>query len=131
MRLAGHPETPEIAAIISEWCRDRKTRLFLPTWRRLDLVARAVDPDPWRNAVRDQFDRPTADALPALRVQSADTAALERQPVNSLLLLAQMLSYNGDRTTSAAVLKVARRRFPGDFWVLLTQAAVLRESGKP
>ena len=39
-KLAGHPVTPEIAAAIDEWCRVRRTRLKVGTWRRLVEVAR-------------------------------------------------------------------------------------------
>ena len=123
-RLAGKPGTPEIAAAIDQWCRVRRTRLKVPTWRRLAEVARAADPDPWRNAIRDQFERTTADALPALRERAADAQALEKQPVNSLLLLAQMLDASNDRPTAAAVVRVAKRRFPRDFWVCLMQGTL-------
>ncbi len=43
-RLAGRAVTPEVAAAIDEWCRVRRTRLSVPTWRRLAEVARAADP---------------------------------------------------------------------------------------
>jgi len=56
-RLAGKPSTPEIAAAIDDWCRLRRRTLEVPTWRKLLAVARAVDPDPWRNALRDQIVR--------------------------------------------------------------------------
>ncbi len=120
-RLAGRAVTPEVAAAIDEWCRVRRTRLSVPTWRRLAEVARAADPDPWRNAVRDRYGRPPADALPALRARAADAQALEKQPVRSLLLLSHMLLDADDRPTAAAVARVARRRFPSDFWVCVIQ----------
>lgn len=111
-RLAGRPSTPEIAAAIDEWCRVRRTRLKVPTWKRLAEVARAADPDSWRNAVRDQFDRPPAETLPALRARAANAQALEKQPVKSLLLLSMMLVEGNDRPTAAAVLRVANRHLP-------------------
>ena len=85
-RLAGHPRAPEIAAAIDEWCRLRKWRLNLSTWRKLGLVARAADHDPWRNAVRDQVERPADQSRAVLQVQAADHNELERQPVRTLLL---------------------------------------------
>ena len=96
-------------------------RLKVDSWHRLVAVARAADPDPWRNAIRDQFDRPTSDSLPVLKARAGDAQALEKQPANSLLLLSLMLEDDNDRPAAAAVLQVARRRFPKDFWVWLTQ----------
>jgi tetratricopeptide (TPR) repeat protein len=122
--LAGRPSTPEIAAAIDEWCRVRRTRLEVDTWRHLADVARAADPDPWRNARRDQFGRQAADALPALRARAAAAQALEKQPVNSLLLLAIMLTEADHRPTAAAVLRVAKRRSPDHFWVCLLQGTL-------
>ena len=82
-------------------------------------MARAADPETWRNAVRDQFDRPPADTLSALRARAADAQALEKQPVNSLLLISMMLVEADDRPTAAAVLQVATRHFPDNFWICL------------
>jgi hypothetical protein len=126
-RLAGHPMTPEIAAAIDEWCGIRKFRLKVPTWQRLALVARAADPDPWRNAVREQLDRPPTESLPALRTKAADRHALEKQPLGSLLFLSSLRTEDHDWSTAQAVLRVARRRFPGDFWSLLALADLLSD----
>ncbi len=108
-RLAGRATTPEIAAAIDAWCRVRKTALGVPTWRRLAEVARAADPDPWRNALRDQYDKQPADALPVVRAKAADLRALEKQPANSLLMLFSMLLDSDDQPTAATVIRVAER----------------------
>ena len=129
-RLAAGPATPEIASAIDRWCRLRKMALNLPTWRQLDEVARAADPDPWRNGIRDQYDRPAADTRAALKARAADAQALEKQPVHSLLVLSQMLSEASDRPAAASVLRVAKQRFPGDFWVCLMQGK-LQVDGAP
>ncbi len=123
-RLAGRPATAEIAAALDRWCRFRKAIMKVPTWRRLLEVARAADPDVWRNAVRDQLDQPPATALLALRARAADVQALEKQPLSSLLIVAQLLSEANDRPTAAAVIQVADRRFPADFWVCMVQGTL-------
>lgn len=120
-RLARLPLTPALAAAIDDWCRARRTDLDLPTWRRLADVARAADPDPWRNALRDQFERPPAEAVPALRARAAEVLAMEKQPLSSLLHLVRMLWEAGDHATATPVLHVAERRFPDDFWVCFEQ----------
>ncbi len=118
-RLAGHPETPGFAAAIDEWARVRRTRLKLDSWRRLVAVARAADPDLWRNKLRDQFDRPARDAMPALKALAAEGNALEQQPANSLMLLAQMLYEADELAPTIAVVRAGRRRFPRDFWLCM------------
>ena len=56
--------------------------------------------------------------------RAADLKALEKQPVHSLLLLSTMLVEAKDRPTAAALLRVANRRFPDDFWVRLLQGSI-------
>src|SRR5262249_28536202 len=87
-RLAGRPATADIAAALDEWC----SLLFLrgggkdsPRLRRLVAVARATDPDPWRNALRTMSVRSTNEAdLAALKKHADDVAAQQRQPAASL-----------------------------------------------
>ena len=129
-RLTGRPSTPGIAAAIDEWCFIRRTSIKTPTWRRPADVARAADPDPWRDSLRDQYDRPPAETLPSLRALAAEATVLEKQPVQSLILLTLMLKTAGDRPTAATVLRVASRRFPGDFWVCFQQGT-LHAAGAP
>ncbi len=66
-RLAGHRETPAIAAALDRWCYIRRETLKVDSWRRLTEIARAADPDPWRNALRGQLGKPTSAVLPALK----------------------------------------------------------------
>ena len=99
-------------------------RLNVSSWLRLVETARAADPDPWRNAVRDQYGRSAAETLPELRARAAEAQALEKQPVNSLLVLSTMLHDAGERRSAAAVIRVATKRFPRDFWVCMLQGAL-------
>jgi serine/threonine-protein kinase len=120
-RLAGRPATVEIAAALDEWCKIRRLDLGGapdgPSWRRLAEVARLADPDEWRNALRALYGTPLAESAAVLEARAADTAALDRQPVASLLLLAGMLEQAGRRVAAVEVLRAAWRRAPGDFWV--------------
>jgi serine/threonine-protein kinase len=120
-RLAGRAATAEIASALDEWCRLRRVALAgthgARPWQRLAEVARAADPDPWRNALRSMAGRPREEAVAALRKQADDRTALGRQPAASLVLLARMLKSIGEGEQSAAVLQAAWGRFPGDFWV--------------
>ncbi len=115
--LSGSPATAEIAAAIDNWCEIRCLSLKVDSWRRLAEVARAVDPDRWRNHLRDLYGQSEYHALETLKAQAADAEALARQPSASLVLLAGMLARAGDRDGSVNVLRAAWRRFPGDYWV--------------
>jgi tetratricopeptide (TPR) repeat protein len=120
-KLAGRPGTAEIAAALDEWCLLRRLDLAgdkeVRPWQRLAAVARAADPDPWRNGLRAAFGRPPVESAAVLKKLAADGKFLEQQPAASLVLLARMLAGVGEGERSAAVLRSAWRRFPGDFWV--------------
>ncbi len=118
-KLAGWRSTTAIVAAIDDWCNVRRRGLGAPSWRRLVDVARAADNEPWRNALRDQFDRPPAETIGPLRARAADVRAMQRQPARSLILLVRLLWDAGDPATATPVLNVAERRFPEDFWVCI------------
>jgi tetratricopeptide (TPR) repeat protein len=120
-KLTGRRSTTALVAAIDEWCSVRRRELGAQSWRRLADVARAVDTDPWRNAVRDQFNRPPEETIAALRARAAEVEAMNRQPARSLILLVRMLWDAGDPATSMPVLNVAERRFPSDYWVCIEQ----------
>ncbi len=116
-QLGRRASTRALASELDRWCHIRRTRLHDSSWRRLTDVARAADPDPWRNALRDQYDRAPADALPALQTLAANARALETQPAASLIVLALLIDDAGDQSGAASVLCVASRRFASNFWV--------------
>ena len=118
-KLGGTSATAEIAAAIDDWCALRRFNLNVSSWSQLVEVARAVDPDVWRNTLRDLYGKPASQSLRILKAQAADAAALSSQPAASLVLLAEMLGRAGDREGSAEVLRAAWRRFPGNYWVNL------------
>ena len=105
-RLGNRTSTALIASEIDSWSFMRRIRLERLDCRPLANVARAIDHDPWRNSVRDQIDRREADAISVLRRCASDTGALEKQPVQSLLLLALMLDDVGDGRNAASVVRV-------------------------
>ncbi len=120
-KLAATRSTIEVVAAIDDWCNVRRRELGAQSWRRLREVARAVDADPWRNAIRDQFDRPSAETITSLRARAAEVEAMNTQPARSLVLLVRMLWDAGEPATSMPVLNIAERRFPDDFWVCIEQ----------
>jgi serine/threonine protein kinase/Flp pilus assembly protein TadD len=87
------------------WYPDRAKQLW--------AVANAVDPDPWRRAVREASQAQNLATLEEL-ANAPDTA---RQPPQSQILLMSALQRAGQRETSRRLLERACRAHPADFWL--------------
>ena len=120
----GARSTAEIAGGIDMWCRLRRYVMKSSNWRPLVELARAVDPEPCGSArpVRSHM----AEALPTMQAKASDLKALEKQPAASLLLLSMTLADSRDIPAARAVLRVAGRRFPGEYWVRYEQGYASR-----
>ena len=99
-----------VSAMVCKGMRDKGDA----TWRDLLAAARAADPDDWRNRVRDALgsEPPDRQALEALA--SSDRAA--DQPPSTLVLIGTALRSSGAVDQAVALLRIAQRRHPGDFW---------------
>jgi tetratricopeptide (TPR) repeat protein len=100
--------------------------------KRLLAVARQVDPDPWRNRLRDMVQSREAGELDQL----ASAAPVEELPRATLGLLGLWVEVaaNGLKVLgppqpvsepTLEVLRRAQQRFPADFWINHTLASVL------
>lgn len=106
-RLNTSPIRTALLAALDDWaaCATAGRRAWILA------VARAMDPDPWRDRVRDQFR--WAD-IPGLE-ELARTAVIEEQPVTLLVAMGtRWRRLGGDPT---AFLERVQRRYPDDFWV--------------
>jgi tetratricopeptide (TPR) repeat protein len=116
IRIAQRPAAAGIAAALDNWAMVRRSR-SVPgseaSCQRLVTAARAADPDPWRNALRDQIGRNDLAALQRL----AGDKELAAQPATSLDLLAGALEKIRDFEHAAAVLRTGWQEHPGDFWL--------------
>jgi len=115
--LAKHTAVVELVSYLDDWAfvrRQVRGTKDEASWRRLVEVARTADPNPWRDALRQQMIR---GGLQDLQRLAADEPMLEAQPVASLVLLANALTDGGDRVRSESVSKGAWRREPSNFWV--------------
>jgi tetratricopeptide (TPR) repeat protein/tRNA A-37 threonylcarbamoyl transferase component Bud32 len=102
-----------VGAVIDwSWTHWRKGRKDTPESRRLAALARAVDPDPWRNQLRDLQDRRD---FPALRRLAEGPDTLTQAP-RSLLLLGRFLAEE-DRPAAVSFLWKVQRRYPSDPWI--------------
>ena len=110
--------TIQIASYLDDWSvivrfsggpRDRADRLA--------ALARALDPDPWRDSSRDALAIPdrTKRRQAVLRIAAAPDAMA--QPSATTTLLALGLRVAGEADLAIHLLQAARSRFPEDPWV--------------
>jgi tetratricopeptide (TPR) repeat protein len=83
------------------------------SWKRLLEISRLADSDAWRNQLRSAWE--TNDRLALEKLAGAEDIA--DQPPVSLDLLANALNSIGAQQESLALLRKARHRYPGDFWI--------------
>jgi tetratricopeptide (TPR) repeat protein/serine/threonine protein kinase len=118
-RIRARPIRLELAAALDDWAfiRLRHTTRTgaAANWKVLLAIARAADPDPWRNRFRDALEGASGDrkVLENLAV-SADIAAL---PAPTLSLLGRSLWLAGAVQASARMLRQAQQRFPQEFMI--------------
>jgi tetratricopeptide (TPR) repeat protein/serine/threonine protein kinase len=100
----------ELAAALDDWAairalRDRKGGT------RLRAVARAADPDPWRNRLRTALDGRQRKGLEELAA-----AAKQDLPSSTAILLASALRPTAPEAALAVLFK-AQRKHPDDLWL--------------
>ncbi len=134
-RLAVSPVAPELANALDQWvfiCRMPHVRDEARA-RRLVAVAKAADPDPWRNQLRDTLGRTNENRERKLEILEglAATADLDRLPEASVTRLAFALATMGRREMAIALLRRVQRAHPDDFWVNADLGRELMFSGQP
>jgi serine/threonine protein kinase/lipoprotein NlpI len=79
-------------------------------WKHLLEVAKAADPDPWRNRLRDAVIESNGPALKAL----AAAAPIRQLRPGTLFLLGNALIEVNDRETAFVLLRKAQQEYPAD-----------------
>lgn len=106
-RIRSSPVRSMILAALDDWAvgaADSKRRWILE-------VARAIDPDPWRNRARDPHNWNDIKHIEEL----ANAAQIEREPLNLLVALgSRWRQLDGD---PLEFLKKVQRHHPNDFWL--------------
>jgi len=110
-RLPIGPVRDELVAALDDWARVRRLAHGSKPgdWMPLLALARASDPDPWRDGVRAAWMRDDRQAL----ALSAASAPLDRLHPCSVLLLQGSL----DPEPAVTLLRDALQHHPGDFWL--------------
>ena len=151
-RLAASPVAVELANALDQWVFIRR----ITAWReppghgkahlghgpagthgpagarRLVDVAKAADPNPWRNRLRETLGRMTSDRAHVLDdlERLAATAKVDRLPEASVTRLASALSSLGRREMAIALLRRTQAAHPDDFWVNADLGRELFDSGR-
>jgi serine/threonine-protein kinase len=110
-------ELIELAGALDDWARERR-RLMRPEaeWQRLLALARAVDGDEWRSALRSLDYLNIAKERDRL-LNLADTAKVSELPPASVELLGRALRAAGAVEQAVVVLQEAQRLHPRDVWL--------------
>jgi serine/threonine protein kinase/Flp pilus assembly protein TadD len=116
----------QLVAALDDWARVRKY-FKRAGWRQRLAVARAADPDAWRNRLRDVLEGRDPKALE--EVAAADTAG--EWPVSTIHLLGDLARGTPSGERVAAVLARAQPRHPGDFWINETLGQLLEGARPP
>jgi tetratricopeptide (TPR) repeat protein len=105
----------ELAAALDDWAEARRevSRKEDRRWKDLLAVARGADGDELRGELRQAVERGDRKALEKL----ASAASLKDLPVPTVRLLGKKLLQMGAVRQAVAVLRVAQRLHPEDFWL--------------
>src|SRR6185295_5352830 len=96
-RLVSRPSAVvvDLAAYIDDWSRlMREKRNDVVSAKHLMEVAQTLDPDPWRQRLRETMVRPASEKLAALQELARSSQDNDLGPI-SLNLLGQALSASG------------------------------------
>jgi tetratricopeptide (TPR) repeat protein/serine/threonine protein kinase len=109
-RIRSSAVREQLVAAVDDWAiRVAKEESALRAW--LLAVARAADPDPWRNRFRDALESKDRTALERLAGE-AKVSDLSPQIINALWVLLP-----GRDAEAMPLLTAAQRRYPSDFWL--------------
>jgi tetratricopeptide (TPR) repeat protein len=110
--IMASPIRRQLVAALDHWALLRKD-LKLPGWQRRLALARAADPDRWRNRLRDAVEGKDRKALP----EALHAAAPNDWPPATLVLLGRLGQTRSLAKSAAAVLYRGQQRHPDNFWI--------------
>jgi tetratricopeptide (TPR) repeat protein len=121
----------EIASYLDDWALLLREKGDPRTADRITARARALDPDPWRNALRDSMTLRDRTEKRQTLARLAETPGIVDQPSPTLTLLASALRGAGDWNAAIALMESARFRNPGDPWVHQELGLARRQARPP
>jgi serine/threonine protein kinase/tetratricopeptide (TPR) repeat protein len=125
-RIRASPISRQLVAALDDWAYKRK-RLPAEGWQRRLALARAADPDRWRNRLRDALEGKDDRALEEV-IQSASP---DDWPPATLVLLGHLAHGPALAGRSADLLRRAQRQHPDDFRINVRLALTLKDVQPP
>jgi tetratricopeptide (TPR) repeat protein len=125
-QIRGRPIHQQLVAALEFWAATRK-HLKRDGWKQRLAVARAADPDPLRNRLRDFLEGKDPKALDEL----ADAKEAQDWPVPTFVLLGTLAQRKDSGGRVAAVLERARQQHLNDFSINETLGVLLLWSQPP
>jgi tetratricopeptide (TPR) repeat protein len=113
----------QLVGALDQWTFIR-TQLKRDGWSRRLAVARAADPDPARQRLRDFLEGKNAE----IHMVSGQA---ENWPVPTLLLVARLAKNTPFSASAATLLEKVQQKYPGDFWINDTLSLLLKDSQPP
>jgi tetratricopeptide (TPR) repeat protein len=124
-RIRARAIRQELTVAMDHWAHVQRTARPSgdASWRKLIAVARAADPDEWRNQVRDAVKDNDSEALAKL----AASERIRDLPVQTASLLGSVLPAK----LGQSLLRRAQREHPDDFWINFELAYALDFASPP
>jgi serine/threonine protein kinase/Flp pilus assembly protein TadD len=107
----------ELTTALDVWADWRRS--IIPgdqSWKQLVEIARAADPDPWRNRLREMLGTDLTERQAAV-IRLAESNASGSLPSPTVLLLVGLLEEANARDKAAEYLRAVQRVRPDDFWI--------------
>jgi tetratricopeptide (TPR) repeat protein len=111
-RILASPIRQQLITALDDWAWMRKT-LKVDGWQRRLALARLVDPDPWRNRLRDALAGKDERAL----AEVIESASPDKAPLATLMLLGKVTQGTAQAARAATLLRHAQQQHPNDFWI--------------
>jgi serine/threonine protein kinase/Flp pilus assembly protein TadD len=116
----------QLVAALDDWALTQRA-LKSEGWKRRLAVARVIDPDVWRNHLRDFVEAKNGKTLE----EEVAAGPAGDWPVPTLVLLGTVASRTASGERVAALLRQAQQRHPDDFWINETLGVVLFHQARP
>ncbi len=126
--IRSRPIQKQLVAALDLWARSGRS-MKDERWKHLLAVARAADPDQWRNRWRDAWERGDGKALGELL---AIANVEEKSPITWVLLdISPFRQKKAFHELAAPLLRRAWQRHPADFWINRNLAVLLMSATPP
>jgi serine/threonine protein kinase/Flp pilus assembly protein TadD len=128
-RIRQSTVAAEVAAALDLWAlvRLELRRESDGSWQHFLRIARAADPDPWRDRVRAALERRDVESLEEL----ARSEHVFHQSALTLTTLGTVLAKNRALEPAEALLRRSQQIHPGDFWANYGLGLALAETRRP